>query len=170
MRNRSYHGTGRPIWMTVGKILLGLLLLCALCYGLLLLALGLWEQHTLADARSRYTAVTVAVTELSPSAQKPPWYLITLEPVERTSGKLLGKTCTTLYRPSLSVGDSLTMYYDPADPNTRIVDFQTANGLIRRGILLTAVTGSVLLLWGIAILRRKQRRQPAVMLEDSHEK
>lgn len=143
--------------------LCAILLLCVFCYGALLLGLGLWEQRTLHMAKEQYAAVPVMITEIS-AIEDEPRCAITLEPIDAKAKDRLGITCTTVIRPQQSEGDILTMYYDPNAPQTRIVDFRTAQSLLMRGALCSGVSLFMGVLWLIYRRSRKKRRPPAVTM------
>lgn len=46
-------------------VLVGIILTGTFCYGILLLGLGLYEHHTLQNAKTHYTAVPVCVKEIT---------------------------------------------------------------------------------------------------------
>lgn len=158
------HHTPLAICKKTGGILCLVLLLCAFCYGILLLGLGIWEQRTLQTAQEQYTAVPVTITELS-SMGNDPWYAVTLEPVDAKAKDRLGITCTTVFHPQQRTGDILTMYYDPNEPQTRIVDFQTARSLLIRGAICGGVSLLIGVFWLMERRRQTKRRPPAVTME-----
>ena len=163
--------TVKNIGKHIGRIfrIIGIfLLVLTFFFGLLLLILGTSEQHTLNQAATSYTAVLVKITDVQPSAQSGQVMIVVLEPIGEPSNEndhedshkpnRLGTTAATTTNRSLSQGDVLTMYYDPANPDSRVIDFQTAKPLLWFGGVLTGGTfaiGMVLLLFRM-IQRRKQ--------------
>ena len=171
MKNREHH-----IGRRLARLLHGigmLLLVLVFLFGLLLLILGAYEQHTLNQAKENYTAVSVQIKELRPSAGSGQVFIAVLEPVEeephRPGQNRLGNTAASTMNRALSEGEILTMYYDPDHTDTRVVDFKTAMPLLRFGGILcggTTAIGLVLLLFRL-IQRRKPK--PAVHLSGSSE-
>ncbi|MBE6848186.1 MAG: hypothetical protein E7503_08705 [Ruminococcus sp.] len=145
-------------------ILVGIILTGTFCYGILLLGLGLYEHHTLQNAKTHYTAVPVCVTEITQMRPDDPWYIVALEPPDAKARDRLGVTYTNVFRSKLQTGDLLTLYYDPDAPQTRIVDLKTTGSQLLRGTLCTlipAAAGIMLLLYR---RRRNKRKPPAVTI------
>ena len=162
----------------------GIVLLAAACLlGLTALLLGAAEQRKLRLAAEKYQAVTVRITETRFSDRSKHLLAVVLEPLGETPVQdsthntpphgephresRLGKTVATTGNRSLAVGDTLTMYYDPQNTDTRIVDFGMQNRLIPFGAALGSGAGAVLLLLlVIRLIRKKRASQPAVHIEE----
>ncbi|MBR6419238.1 MAG: hypothetical protein IKS42_02785 [Oscillospiraceae bacterium] len=153
----------------------GIVLLAAACLlGLIAFILGAAEQRKLRLAAEKYQAVTVRITETRFSDRSKHLLAVVLEPLGETPVQdgahreaRLGKTVATTGNRSLAVGDTLTMYYDPQNTDTRIVDFGVQHRLIPFGAALGAGTGALLLLLlVIRLIRKKRASQPAVHIEE----
>lgn len=153
-----------PLFCKIIRIVFAVICIGAMCYGILMLSLGLWEYHTLQTAKSAYTAVPVCVTSITPTDTSAHQDVITLEPIDAKAKEKLGATCTTSSQSTLQIGDILTMYYDSKHPQTRIVDFETTAKQLCIGGFLTALPVALGIL--MLILHRKKRKQrpPAVMI------
>ena len=139
---KSRHGN---ILLSCIRILMLILLSLALGYGLLLTVIGTGTERELDSAKSKYAAITVQITELRQSPNLSHSLIVVLKP-EDNGAKLpeqLGQTIATTSNQKLTIGNRLTMYYDPNDPQARVIDFQTAKPMQTAGLLLT---GSALLL------------------------
>ena len=148
------------------RILMLILLSLALGYGLLLTVLGTGAERELDSAKSKYAAITVQITELRQSPNLSHSMIVVLKP-EDNGAKLpeqLGQTIATTSNQKLAVGDRLTMYYDPNDPQARVIDFQTAKPMQHAGLLLTgSALLLLLLLLAVRLIRRKRQPQPTVI-------
>lgn len=170
MGNKKGHALLRAV-----KIIGMLLVTAAFLFGALLLVLGLTEQHRISQAAAQYTKAEVQVTETRFSDRSKNLLVVVLEPTAEVdlgtaehdphTRQRLGRTVATTGNRSLAVGDVLTMYYDPANTDTRIVDFGTSQPMLMYGGLLSGGTfliGAVLLT--AHIVRKRRRRQPATMI------
>jgi|GEM_PF-2972745 len=199
MKKREYRIAKR-----IARVLHGigiLLLILAFLFGLLILLIGVSEQHTLRYAQDHYTAVSVIITDLQPSARSEQIVIAVLEPIDennsgnnppngtppegdppegnpqggtphgddphRPAQSRLGTTAASTINRGLAEGETLTMYYDPDDTDTRVVDFKTAKPLLSFGGTLcggaTAI-GLVLLLFR---LMRRSKPKPAAQISDT---
>ncbi|HAM68546.1 MAG TPA: hypothetical protein DCP68_02880 [Ruminococcus sp.] len=142
----------------IGRILLIFAVLLLLGYGLLLLTLGLVQQNEIRKAQAKGTAVTVQITELEHSVPDNGTFIVVVEPADkrRDTPREIGKTFATTDNRNLAVGDTLTMYYDPANPTDRTVDFGTAAPRIRMGCVLSGL-GILLLAAGIILRIRMDK-------------
>lgn len=160
----SHQKPFTPLYRRIISIVFTVILIGVMCYGILILSLGLWEFHTLQKAKSTYAAVPVCVTSITRTDTSVNRDIITLEPIDAKAKEKLGATCTTSSQSALQIGEILTMYYDNNDPHTRIVDFHTTTDQLRIGCLLT-VFPAVL---GISVLsvrrRKKKQKLPAVTI------
>ncbi len=154
----------KPILPKILCIVCTVLLVGVLCYGIALLSLGLWEHHTLQTARKQYTAVPVCVTAVSPADAHAAWNIITLEPIDAKAKEKLGATCTTVFQSDLQAGSILTMYYDSNDLQNRIVDFHTADDLLLRGGLFTAIPAIAGIIYLLGRRRKKKQKPPTVII------
>lgn len=153
-----------PLYRRIISIVYVVILIAVMCYGILLLLLGLWEYRTLQNAKRSYAAVPVCVTSITPAVANAPRDIITLEPIDAKAKEKLGATCTTLFQSDLQVGAILTMYYDSNDPQIRIVDFKTTDDLLRIGGLLTAIPAALGILYLIGRSRKKKHKPPTVII------
>lgn len=148
------------------RALLFVILILALGYGLLLIVIGTGTLLELDDAKEKYTSVTVQIKELRHSEGLSRSLIVVLQPdnIQPELPEQIGQTVATTSNQALSVGDRLTMYYDPADLQTRIIDFQTAEPQQRTGFILTGIAVFILLL---LLLRKriagKRHSQPTVI-------
>ena len=142
----------------IGRILLIFAVLLLLGYGLLMLTLGFVQQSEIRKAQARGTAVTVHITELEHSVPDNGTFIVVVEPADkrRDTPREIGKTFATTDNRNLAVGDTLTMYYDPANPTDRTVDFGTAAPRIRMGCVLSGL-GILLLAAGILLRIRMDK-------------
>ena len=142
----------------IGRILLIFAVLLLLGYGLLMLTLGFVQQSEIRKAQARGTAVTVHITELEHSVPDNGTFIVVVEPADkrRDTPREIGKTFATTDNRNLAVGDTLTMYYDPANPTDRTVDFGTAAPRIRMGCVLSGL-GILLLAAGIILRIRMDK-------------
>jgi len=154
--------------------ILGMLLVIAACLlGCLSFALGLSEHQKIQKAAAQYAAAEVRVTETRFSDQSENLLVVVLEPNEEIDlsdaphrPRRLGKTVATTGNRSLAVGDVLTMYYDPENTDTRIVDFQTAAPMMRFGALLGGGMLCILLVLLCAhFIRKRRHKQPAAKVK-----
>lgn len=152
----------QKIW-SVMRVALPAVLTLTLLLGILLFAFGLYEQHTIRAAKATCTAVRVQVTDVQPTGS---WLGIAVV-LEETQGQppFLGRTAATTVNDKLSVGDTLTMYYDPASPDVRVVDFKTAAPLLGTGTAIGGVSLAALAVFCGAALRRR-RVQPATQVAE----
>ena len=143
---------------SIGRILLIFAVLLLLGYGLLMLTLGFVQQSEIRKAQAKGTAVTVHITELEHSVPDNGTFIVVVEPADkrRDTPREIGKTLATTDNRNLAVGDTLTMYYDPADPTDRTVDFGTAAPRIRMGCVLSGL-GILLLAAGIILRIRMDK-------------
>lgn len=127
--------------------------LLLLGYGLLMLTLGFVQQSEIRKAQAKGTAVTVHITELEHTVPDNGALIVVVEPADKSTDtpREIGKTFATTDNRNLAVGDTLTMYYDPANPTDRTVDFGTAAPRIRSGCILC---GSGILLLAASIILR----------------
>lgn len=134
-------------------------------YGLLLTILGSIQQHELSDAKIHLQAIEVEITELEHAAGNRTTLIVAMQPVGNrpANPRSLGKTIATTTNRKLAVGDRLTMYYKPDNPQDRIIDFGTAAPMQHLGIILTAsaVLGIVTVLL-IHRIRRSRIKPTAV--------
>ena len=142
----------------IGRILLIFAALLLLGYGLLLLTLGLVQQNEIRKAKAKGTAVTVQITELEHTVPDNGTFIVAVEPADKSPDipRGIGKTFATTDNRNLAVGNTLTMYYDPANPTDRTVDFGTAAPRIRMGCVLSGL-GILLLAAGIILRIRMDK-------------
>lgn len=148
------------------KIVFLVCLILALGYGLLLTIIGTSTKREIENARTKDTAITVQITELRHSSNLSRSIIVVLKPetVSPDTPELLGRTIATTSNEKLSVGDQLTMYYDPQNPQDRVIDFQTAEPTQKAGLILTgAVFAVLLILMSVWLIRRKHHRQPTAI-------
>lgn len=158
------HATFAPLFRRIIRIAFAVICIGAMCYGILMLSLGLWEYHTLQTAKSAYTAVPVCVTSITPTDANAHQDIITLEPIDAKAKEKLGATCTTSSQSTLQIGDILTMYYDSKHPQTRIVDFETTAKQLRIGGSLTAFPIALGVFTLILHRRKRKQKPPTVMI------
>ena len=142
----------------IGRILLIFAVLLLLGYGLLMLTLGFVQQSEIRKAQAKGTAVTVHITELEHSVPDNGTFIVVVELADKSPDipRGIGKTFATTDNRNLAVGDTLTMYYDPANPTDRTVDFGTAAPRIRMGCVLSGL-GILLLAAGIILRIRMDK-------------
>lgn len=160
----SKRAVSAPFFRKIIRIVFAVICIGVMCYGILMLSLGLWEYHTLQTAKNTYTAVPVCVTSITPTDATTHQDIITLEPVDAKAKEKLGATCTTSSQSVLQIGDILTMYYDSKHPQDRIVDFQTTTKQLRIGGLLTACPIALGIFACILHRRKRKQKPPAVMI------
>ncbi len=148
----------------IADIFMGIILTGTFCYGILLLALGVYEHHTLQNAKEHYTAVPVCVTEITQMRPDDLWYIVALEPPDAKARERLGVTLTNVFRSKLQPGDLLTLYYDPAAPQTRIVDLKTTGSQLLRGTLCALIPAAAAVILLIYRHRKSKRKPPAVTI------
>lgn len=170
MKDKKLSRTVRRVFRTAV-----ILLIAAACLlGMLMFSLGAVERHRLRQAAAQYQAVTVRITDMRAPDESKHLLAVVLEPVSEHEpsdpGKprpkeRLGKTAATTGNRSLSVGDELTMYYDPQNTDTRIVDFKTAEPMLFfGGILGFGMLGVLIVLLLLRLMRRKRQQKPAAQI------
>lgn len=141
------------------RTLLLVILILALGYGILLIIIGNGTQMEINSVKEQYDSVSVQVTELRHSEGLFQSLIVVVKPEDGQNGvpAQLGDTVATTSNQTLSVGDSLTMYYDPNNLQTRVIDFQTAGAQQRTGLFLTGSAFFLLLFFIIWKLISKNR-------------
>ena len=149
----------------IGRILLIFAALLLLGYGLLMLTLGFVQQSEIRKAKAKGTAVTVHITELEHTVPDNGTFIVVVEPADKSPDipRGIGKTFATTDNRNLAVGDTLTMYYDPADPTDRTGDFGTAAPRIRMGCVLTGLGAALLTVF--IIIRLRMRKNGAAVTQ-----
>lgn len=152
--------------MGIVRTLFSIALILALGYGLLLILIGTGTQLEIDHAKEKYASVTVQIMELRNSAGLSRSLIVVLQPDQSQPEipEQLGKTVATTSNQKLTVGDRLTMYYDPADLQERIIDFQTAKPQQHTGMILTAL--ALLLLLIKKLITRKQHSHPTAIVSE----
>ena len=148
------------------RILLILILVLTLGYGILLTLIGINTRQEINEAKASYTPITVQITLLRTGSRLSHSVIVELKPeqIYPDIPEPLGRTIATTTNAKLAVGDKLTMYYNPQNPQERVIDFQTAEPLIRAGLLLTGFALLLLLLILLVLLiRRKKHPQPTAI-------
>ncbi len=153
-----------PLYRKIIGIVFTVILIGVMCYGILMLSLGLWEYSTLQNAKESYTAVPVCVTSIMPTDTHAARDIITLEPIDAKAKEKLGATCTTVFQSDLQVGEILIMYYDSSNPQNRIVDMETTDDTLCIGGLLTAVPAILGVLHLLHRHRKKKQKPPTVII------
>ncbi len=153
-----------PLYRKIIGIVFAVILIGVMCYGLLMLSLGLWEYSTLQNAKESYTAVPVCVTSITPTDTHAARDIITLEPIDAKAKEKLGATCTTVFQSDLQTGDMLTMYYDSNNPQNRIVDMKTTDDILLIGAVFTAVPAILGALYLFNRQRKKKQKPPTVII------
>ena len=158
----------RRLWKRILRILTAVILILTVSYGLLLIVLGTSAKRELDQAKETYLPVTVQITELRQSSNLSRSLIVVLKPENEHSHlpEQLGRTIATTSNQKLAPGDRLTMYYDPENPQKRVIDFCTAEPTQRAGWYLTAAGLLILLLlllW--QLLQRRKHRQPAAFTD-----
>ncbi len=140
------------------------LMLAVFVCALLFLLGGLSTRSQLQEAKSSYPATAVTVRQITRADNSMLWYIAVLEEepdVPQETGKPAKRN--TIYASTvnmlLSEGDVLTMYVSPTDPNTRIVDFQTEDFLIRAGICGIALFVLYLFRLGYLLIRHQRSKE-----------
>lgn len=165
MKKNKFPG----LLMQILRILLPVVMVLLLGYGILLTVIGSGTKRELNDAAANYPSVTVRIAELRRSENLSRSLIVVLKPENEQDDlpEQLGQTIATTTNQKLSVGDRLTMYYDPAHPQTRIIDFGTAGPLLRAGGLLTGSALLILLIWlAGSLIRRKKHGAPTAIAEN----
>ncbi|HAG13787.1 MAG TPA: hypothetical protein DCG49_08000 [Ruminococcus sp.] len=120
--------------------------------GSFLLFTGISQEHTLANAQDTMPSASVRVTALEQNGTFDGLQIVVVEAESQDIAKQLGITSAAAWRAKVAVGDTLTMYYDPDDPQNRIIDFRTADVHKRNSFVLFGI--SVCSLCGFLILHK----------------
>ena len=148
------------------RIVFPVVLILLLGYGILLTVIGSDARREISEAEKKYPSVTVRITELRRAGNLSRSMIIVLE-TENEPADLpdqLGQTIATTTEQKLAVGDRLTMYYDPEQPQTRVIDFGTAEPQLFAGRIMTGGALLLLVLFLTAnIIRRKKHRHPTAV-------
>ena len=138
-------------------ILLLIAMIAAFAYGLLLIGIGLSEKNSLAYAKAHYEAVSVEIRELTKQAGGFNTVLVIVEPAAESGqpdgrGQRMERTGAVSFNWNLHIGDTLTMYCDPAHREDRVIDFGIVEPVIKLGSGLLAgsiIPGTVFLVYSI---------------------
>ncbi len=160
------HEAKSNLIATIIKAIFSIVLILALGYGVLLILIGTYTQHEIDIAKENYASAAVQITELRDSQGLSHSLIVVLQPVDGQSElpEQLGNTLATTSNQKLTIGDRLTMYYDPENLQERVIDFRTAKPQQHTGFLLTGL--ALLLLLIRIIISRNRHSHPTAIGSD----
>lgn len=145
------HFAGGFLWTA-------LLLAITVC-GIVLVGNSISTSRSMEQCRERYAVVDASITQFDAAADAHFRYVAVLEEPEGVLGSHTIYAMTS--NATLHIGDTLQVYYDPEEPEDRVIDFQT-DKLFRLVGILCLVFAGVCLLVTIGLLLRRQRNRKKI--------